>query len=123
MRLDKHRVGSVEVVALVAIGESGKIIGQGCKTGLVRGLVSTAAQLADLCTQWVEATIDSDTSTAAPVDLRPPKPAEKVLDRVHQRLTPFGLGRAEAVNRFVVVECATSDGRFWKAAHSLSSLD
>jgi hypothetical protein len=34
----------------------------------------------------------------------------------------FGLGRAEALKRFVVEEGAGSDPRFWKLAHSLTAL-
>ena len=63
-----------------------------------------------------------DPATASPDELGPPKPGATVLDRVHQAMLLFGLGRAEAVKRFVVEEGAGSDPRFWKLAQSLSAL-
>ena len=63
-----------------------------------------------------------DPATASSDDLGPPKPGATVLDRVHQAMLLFGLGRAEALKRFVVEEGAGSDPRFWKLAQSLSAL-
>ena len=63
-----------------------------------------------------------DPATASAEDLGPPKPGATVLDRVHQAMLLFGLGRAEALKRFVVEEGAGSDPRFWKLAQSLSAL-
>ena len=63
-----------------------------------------------------------DPATASPDDLGPPKPGVTVLDRVHQAMLLFGLGRAEALKRFIVEEGAGSDPRFWKLAQSLSAL-
>jgi hypothetical protein len=63
-----------------------------------------------------------DPATASPEELGPPQPGATVLDRVHQAMLLFGLGRAEALKRFVVEEGAGSDTRFWKLAQSLSAL-
>ena len=58
MTIDEIHVGSVisgpllpepvEVLAVVALGDSIKLIGKGCKTGLVRDPVLTPAQLSQL---------------------------------------------------------------------------
>jgi hypothetical protein len=58
MTVDEIQVGSVitgpllpepvEVLAVIPLGDSVKLIGKGCKTGLVRDPVLTQAQLADL---------------------------------------------------------------------------
>ena len=58
MTIDEIHVGSVitgpllpepvEVLAVVPLGDSIKLIGKGCKTGLVRDPVLTQAQLAQL---------------------------------------------------------------------------
>jgi hypothetical protein len=63
-----------------------------------------------------------DPAIASLDDLGPPKPGATALDRVHQAMLLFGLGRAEALKRFVVEEGAGSDPRFWKLAQSLSAL-
>ena len=59
MTVDEIHVGSVitgpllpepvEVLAVIPLGDSVKLIGKGCKTGLVRDPVLTQAQLAQLC--------------------------------------------------------------------------
>ena len=58
MTIDEIHVGSVisgpllpepvEVLAVVALGDSIKLIGKGCRTGLVRDPVLTPAQLSQL---------------------------------------------------------------------------
>jgi superfamily II DNA or RNA helicase len=58
MTIDEIHVGSivtgpllpepVEVLAIIPLGESIKLVGKGCKTGLVRDPILTAAQLAQL---------------------------------------------------------------------------
>ena len=63
-----------------------------------------------------------DPATVSAEDLGPPKPGATVLDRVHQAMLLFGLGRAESLKRFFVEEGAGSDPRFWKLAQSLSAL-
>jgi hypothetical protein len=55
-------------------------------------------------------------------DRAAPPPGETVLDRIHQAMILFGLGRAEAMKHFLVEEGAGRDPRFWKLAQSLSAL-
>jgi len=45
-----------------------------------------------------------------------------VLDRVHQSMLLFGVGRSEALKRFLVEEGVGSDARFWRLAQALSAL-
>ena len=70
MTIDEIRVGSVvtgpllpepvEVLAIVPLGDSVKLIGKGCKTGLVRDPVLTPAQLAQLRCSPLRESFDGD---------------------------------------------------------------
>ena len=70
MTIDELHVGSVvsgpllpepvEVIAVIALGDSIKLVGKGCKTGLVRDPVLTQAQLAQLRCQPLKGTFDGD---------------------------------------------------------------
>ena len=70
MTIDEIHVGSVvtgpllpepvEVLAVVPLGDSIKLIGKGCKTGLVRDPVLTPAQLAQLRCSPVHESFDGD---------------------------------------------------------------
>lgn len=51
-----------------------------------------------------------------------PKAGTTTLDRVHQAMLLFGLGRGEALKRFVVEEGVGKQPQFWKLAQSLSAL-
>jgi putative DNA methylase len=51
-----------------------------------------------------------------------PTIGETTLDRVHQAMILFGMGRSEALRRFVVEDGVGKDERFWKLADSLSKL-
>ena len=51
-----------------------------------------------------------------------PKAGTTILDRVHQAMLLFGLGRGEALKRFVVEEGVGKQPQFWKLAESLSPL-
>jgi len=50
------------------------------------------------------------------------QPGTTVLDRVHQSMLLFGVGRSEALKRFLVEEGVGSDARFWRLAQALSAL-
>ena len=70
MTIDEIHVGSVisgpllpepvEVLAVVALGDSVKLIGKGCKTGLVRDPVLTPAQLSQLRCSPVHESFDGN---------------------------------------------------------------
>ena len=70
MTIDELHVGSVvsgpllpepvEVIAVIALGDSIKLVGKGCKTGLVRDPVLTQAQLAQLRCQPLKGAFDGD---------------------------------------------------------------
>jgi len=70
MTIDEIHVGSVisgpllpepvEVLAVVALGDSIKLIGKGCKTGLVRDPVLTPAQLSQLRCSPVHESFDGN---------------------------------------------------------------
>src|SRR5271157_3579116 len=70
MTIDELHVGSVvsgpllpepvEVIAVFALGDSIKLVGKGCKTGLVRDPVLTQAQLAQLRCQPLKGSFDGD---------------------------------------------------------------
>jgi len=51
-----------------------------------------------------------------------PKLGHTALDRVHQAMILFAAGRSEALKRFLVVEGAGQDIRFWRLAQALSAL-
>ena len=55
-------------------------------------------------------------------DAARPTVGETTLDRVHQAMILFGMGRSEALRRFVVEDGVGKDERFWKLADSLSKL-
>jgi adenine-specific DNA methylase len=54
-------------------------------------------------------------------DHTPPEAGQTTLDRVHQSLLLFGLGRSEALKRFLV-ETIGKDGPFWQLTNALSAL-
>jgi adenine-specific DNA methylase len=54
-------------------------------------------------------------------DHTPPDAGQTTLDRVHQSLLLFGLGRSEALKRFLV-ETIGKDGPFWQLTNALSAL-
>ena len=70
MTVDEIQVGSiitgpllpepVEVLAVIPLGDSVKLIGKGCKTGLVRDPVLTRSQLAQLRHIPLLGTFDGD---------------------------------------------------------------
>jgi len=70
MTIDELHVGSVvsgpllpepvEVIAVFALGDSIKLVGKGCKTGLVRDPALTQAQLAQLRCQPLKGSFDGD---------------------------------------------------------------
>jgi hypothetical protein len=70
MTVDEIHVGSVitgpllpepvEVLAVIPLGDSVKLIGKGCKSGLVRDPVLTPAQLAELSHTPLVGTFDGD---------------------------------------------------------------
>jgi putative DNA methylase len=45
-----------------------------------------------------------------------------VLDRIHQSMLLFGVGRGEALKRFLVNDGVGQDQRFWRLAQALSAL-
>ena len=51
-----------------------------------------------------------------------PKVGQSALDRVHQAMILFAVGRSEAMRRFLVEEGVGRDGRFWTLAQALSAL-
>jgi hypothetical protein len=51
-----------------------------------------------------------------------PEAGETVLDRVHQSMILFSVGRGEALRRFLVDDGVGTDARFWKLAQALSAL-
>jgi putative DNA methylase len=50
------------------------------------------------------------------------KIGETALDKVHQSMILFALGRSEALKRFLVEDGVGQDSRFWDLAQSLSAL-
>jgi hypothetical protein len=50
------------------------------------------------------------------------KPAQTVLDRVHQTMLLFAANRTEALKRFLVEEGVGRDAHFWRLAQALSAL-
>ena len=73
MLLDEIHVGSVvtgpllpepvEVLAIVPLGDAIKLVGKGCKTGLVRDPVLTTAQLAQLSGSPKRKSFDGDATS------------------------------------------------------------
>jgi adenine-specific DNA methylase len=55
-------------------------------------------------------------------DAGAPTAGETTLSQVHQAMLLFGVGRAEALRRFLVDEGVGGAGRFWRLAQSLSAL-
>lgn len=51
-----------------------------------------------------------------------PKTGETTLDKVHQSMLLFAIGRGEALKRFLVEEGTGKDTRFWQLAQALSAL-
>ena len=51
-----------------------------------------------------------------------PKAGNTMLDRVHQSMILFAAGRNEAMKRFLVIDGAGSDPRFWHLADALCKL-
>ncbi len=76
MTIDEIRVGSivtgslwpepVEVLTLVSLGDSVKLIGKGCRTGLVHDPVLTPAQLAQLRGSPLRESFDGDPALPPP---------------------------------------------------------
>jgi hypothetical protein len=54
-------------------------------------------------------------------DHTPPEAGPTTLDRIHQCLLLFGLGRSEALKRFLV-ETIGKDIQFWRLSNALSAL-
>jgi putative DNA methylase len=52
----------------------------------------------------------------------PREPGRSVLDRVHQTMLLFSLGRGDALRRFLVDDGVGRDERFWRLAQALSVL-
>jgi adenine-specific DNA methylase len=50
------------------------------------------------------------------------RPGATVLDRIHQSMILFGIGRSEMLKRFLVGEAVGRDARFWSLAQALSAL-
>lgn len=50
------------------------------------------------------------------------KPGETTLDRIHQSMILFAAGRGEALKRFLTVDGAGRDQKFWRLAQALSAL-
>ena len=50
------------------------------------------------------------------------KPGATVLDKVHQSMILFAVGRGEALKRFLVEDGVGQDQRFWHLAQALSAL-
>ncbi len=55
-------------------------------------------------------------------ELKIEQTGKTVLDRLHQAMLLFSIGRTEALKRFLVEDGAGKDDRFWKLAQSLTSL-
>jgi len=51
-----------------------------------------------------------------------PRAGETVLDRVHQAMILFAVGRSGALKRFLVDDGAGEDQRFWRLAQAFSAL-
>jgi len=51
-----------------------------------------------------------------------PKTGSTSLDRVHQSMLLFGMGRGEALRRFLVEEGVGKQSQFWTLAQALSAL-
>jgi hypothetical protein len=66
--------------------------------------------------------IGESESGSATVGISTFQPGTTVLDRVHQSMLLFGVGRSEALKRFLVEEGIGKDARFWRLAQALSAL-
>lgn len=55
-------------------------------------------------------------------ELKVEQTGKTVLDRLHQAMLLFSIGRTEALKRFLVDDGAGKDDRFWKLAQSLTAL-
>ena len=60
--------------------------------------------------------------TEAASTLTAAKPEATILDRVHQAMILFSIGRGETLRRFLVDDGVGKDGRFWRLADSLNKL-
>jgi len=54
--------------------------------------------------------------------LQAPEPGTTTLDRVHQAMLLFGLGRGDGLKRFIAEDGVGKQSQFWKLAQSLSAL-
>jgi len=68
----------------------------------------------------IEEDADGDYSSGA--TLHASEAGTTVLDRVHQAMLLFGLGRGDALKRFVAEDGVGKQPQFWKLAQSLSAL-
>ena len=105
---------------LLSVRERGNyLFGHGEANPLQAARKPSAAQL-DLFTPL---TADGPASDSAGWDGEiAPQAGSTTLDRLHQSMLLFGLGRSEALKRFLVEGGVGKDTRYWRLAQALSAL-
>jgi len=97
---------------------SGYLFGREDKNALLPKGKSSVAQL-DLFSSLVENPEADSTGWDGEIIL---EAGSTTLDRLHQTMLLFGVGRGEALRRFLVENGVGKDTRFWRLAQALSAL-